>query len=87
MGNPGGGGRVRRGFAPLTARTVASDGFLPNEAIIADNVACYECQLGNRGMACKWLESAVDLADPKEVKLMALQDPDLEKFRAEIGEI
>jgi hypothetical protein len=34
-----------------------------------------------------WLEKAFELGDPKQLKLMALDDPDLEPFWTEIGEI
>jgi predicted Zn-dependent protease len=64
----------------------AADRF-PDQWLIRYNLACYACQLGNREEAWQWLEAAFDLGDPKEVKLMALEDPDLEKFWAEIGEI
>jgi Flp pilus assembly protein TadD len=60
----------------------------PKEPTIAYNLACYDCQLGNLNAARKWLESAIALApDPRSVKLAALEDPDLERFWAEIGEI
>ena len=59
----------------------------PKEPLIAYNLACYDCQLGNLNSAWKWLEIAFDLGDPKKVKMMALDDPDLEPLWAEIGEI
>jgi hypothetical protein len=37
--------------------------------------------------AWKWLEMAFDLGDSKKVKLMALNDKDLEPLWAEIGEV
>jgi hypothetical protein len=37
--------------------------------------------------AWKWLEAAFDLSGAKQVKLMALNDPDLEPLWTEIGEI
>jgi predicted Zn-dependent protease len=58
----------------------------PKEYIIRYNLACYACQLGNLKEARDWLKKAIDLADTKEVKLMALDDPDLELFWKEIGE-
>lgn len=75
------------GVAAAKKVLVEAQQLFPNEAIIAYNLACYECQLGNRGEAWKWLESAFDLGDAKKLKLMALEDPDLEKFWEEIGEI
>jgi len=57
------------------------------EPLIAYNLACHECQIGNQKEACAWLKKALDLGDPKSLKSMALEDPDLEPLRAEIGEI
>jgi tetratricopeptide (TPR) repeat protein len=51
------------------------------------NLACYACQLGKHEEAWEWLEDAFDLGDSKAVKLMALDDPDLAPFWAEIGEV
>jgi len=59
----------------------------PKEWLIRYNLACYACQLGNRKEARTWLELAFELGDPKQVKLMALDDPDLEPIWTEIGEI
>jgi len=59
----------------------------PKQPLIPYNLACYACQLGGHEEAWKWLEIAFDLGDAKQVKLMALQDPDLEPLRTEIGEI
>jgi tetratricopeptide (TPR) repeat protein len=61
--------------------------FFPKEWLIRYNLACYACQLGKRKEAWKWLEFAFDLGHPKIVKLMALDDPDLEPLWAEISEI
>jgi Flp pilus assembly protein TadD len=49
----------------------------PREQVIAYNLACYECQLGDLTAAKSWLEKACALGDAKKVKLMALKDPDL----------
>jgi tetratricopeptide (TPR) repeat protein len=59
----------------------------PKEWRIRYNLACYACQLGNKKEAWKWLEFAFDLSDSKAVKLMALNDPDLETLWTEIAEI
>jgi hypothetical protein len=48
---------------------------------------CYACQLGNQDEAWEWLTDAIDLSDTKEVKTLALNDPDLEPLWAEIGEV
>lgn len=49
------------------------------------NLACYECQLGRMEQAKLWLEKAFTLRDPKKIKLMALDDPDLEPLWKSIG--
>ena len=51
------------------------------------NLACYECQLGNMKESKAWLKKTIELADKKEVKLMALNDKDLEPLWKVIGEI
>jgi len=58
----------------------------PDQYIIRYNLACYACQLGNLKEARDWLKKAIDMADTKEVKLMALNDPDLEPLRQESGQ-
>ncbi len=42
------------------------------------NLACYECQLGNLKEAREWLKQAFNLGDAKQMKLAALDDPDLQ---------
>ena len=59
----------------------------PKAPIILYNLACYACQLGNLKEAWQRLEQAFDIGDPKQLKLMALDDPDLEKLWLEIAEI
>jgi tetratricopeptide (TPR) repeat protein len=59
----------------------------PKVWLIPYNLACYECQLGNREEAWAWLKKAFDLGDPKQLKLMALEDGDLEQVWAKIREI
>lgn len=49
----------------------------PREIIIAYNLACYECQLGDLNAAKSWLEKACTLGDANKIELMALEDPDL----------
>jgi hypothetical protein len=51
------------------------------------NLACYACQLGNLKEARQWLEKAFAIGDSKQLKLMALDDPDLEPLWREVGEI
>jgi tetratricopeptide (TPR) repeat protein len=59
----------------------------PQVSILPYNLACYDCQLGNLKEAWNWLERAFDIGDPKQLKLMALDDPDLEKIWPDISEI
>lgn len=54
-------------------------------SIIRYNLACYACQLGNLKLAHEWLGQAIDMAGTKEIKLMALDDHDLEPLWWEIG--
>lgn len=46
--------------------------------LIRYNLACYECQLGNREAALSWLKTAAQLGKRSEVRAMALEDHDLE---------
>jgi tetratricopeptide (TPR) repeat protein len=59
----------------------------PKDPIMRYNLACYECQLGRLQQAKKWLEKAFALGDSKKIKLIALEDPDLEPLWKETGEI
>ncbi len=58
----------------------------PEEKIIAYNLACYDCQSGDLNAARSWLKKACQLGDARQVKNMALQDPDLEALWAELRE-
>ena len=58
----------------------------PKEKIIAYNLACYDCQLGDLNAARSWLEKACALGDARKIKHMALQDPDLEPLWPDIRE-
>ena len=51
------------------------------------NLACYECQLGNLKEARRWLEKAIEVSGDSDVKLWALEDPNLEPLWANIGKI
>jgi hypothetical protein len=51
------------------------------------NLASYTAQLGNLKEARDWLKKAIDMAGTKEVKLMALNDRDLEPLWREIGRL
>jgi len=59
----------------------------PDEYLISYNLACYCCQLGQLKDSMRWLGNAIDKAGKKEIRLMALDDPDLEPLWIEISEI
>jgi hypothetical protein len=54
----------------------ASEKF-PANLTVCYNMACYACQLGYFDEASRWLKKAMKLADPNQVQLVALDDPDL----------
>ena len=55
----------------------AADKF-PKEALIPYNLSCYASQMGQLDQAKQWLQRAIELSDPMQIKLMALSDPDLQ---------
>jgi predicted Zn-dependent protease len=57
----------------------------PKFWLVRYNLACYCAQLGRLKDARNWLETAFALGDSKQVKLMALDDKDLEPLWADIG--
>jgi predicted Zn-dependent protease len=59
----------------------------PRESTMRYNLACYECQLGNLEEAGLLLERAFESGGAKQMKLMALDDPDLEPLWNKIGEL
>ena len=58
-----------------------------SDHIIRYNLACYSCKLGKLREAMQWLEKAIDVAGKQDIRLMALDDPDLEPLWTRIGEI
>jgi len=58
-----------------------------DDSTIRYNLACYSCQLGNLKESMQWLEKAIDIAGKKDIRQMALEDPDLEPLWTMIGEI
>jgi tetratricopeptide (TPR) repeat protein len=56
----------------------------PRSWIIAYDLSCYACQLGRLEEGRTWLKKAFRLGDPKEIKLLALADPDLKVLWPEI---
>jgi tetratricopeptide (TPR) repeat protein len=59
----------------------------PISATMRYNLACYECQLGRLEQSKNWLEKAFEVGDATQIKLMALEDPDLEPLWKNIGNV
>ena len=59
----------------------------PAEYLIRYNLACYTCRFGDLKESLQWLKRAFDLSGSKEIKLKALEDPDLEPLWSKMGEI
>jgi len=86
-------GLIHRSFAlhELKRTAEARDNLMPavdkfpKDVTLRYNLACYECQLGNLERAKLWLERAATMSNPKEIKSMALDDPDLKPLWQEIG--
>ena len=59
----------------------------PGEQIMRYNLACYACQLGNLEEAMHWLKQALALAGKKDIRPLALEDPDLKPLWGRIREL
>lgn len=59
----------------------------PKHWLIRYNLACYCSQLGTLEDAMSWLQKAILFADKREIKAMALDDPDLKPLRKQIREL
>ena len=59
----------------------------PREWRIAYELACYCCKLGERKDALRWLEQAIDVAGKLDIRLKALDEPDLEPLWLDIADI
>lgn len=59
----------------------------PKRWLIRYNLACYCSQLGRSKEAMQWLKQAIDLGNKKEIKVMALDDPDFKPLWKEISTI
>jgi hypothetical protein len=59
----------------------------PKEWRIPYQLACYTCLLRDRQKALWWLEQAIDVAGPTDIRLKALDEPDLEPLWRDISEI
>jgi predicted Zn-dependent protease len=53
----------------------------PKESLIAYNLSCYACQMGQLDSARVWLERAARVGGKEKIKRLALQDTDLEPLR------
>ena len=56
----------------------------PRSWVIPYDLACYACQLNRLDEGRVWLQKAFLLGDPREVKILALSDPDLQVLWPEI---
>jgi predicted Zn-dependent protease len=59
-------------------------GKFPEEFVIPYNLACYQCQLGDEAAAWTWLKKAAKAGDPRRIRAMALDDPDLAPLREKL---
>ena len=59
----------------------------PQGWLIRYNLACYCAQLGTLDEARRWLQQAMELSDHREIKAMALDDPDLKPLWEKIREL
>ena len=59
----------------------------PDQWVVPYNLACYAVQLGDLKEGRRWLQRAFEIGGEQEIKLQALEDPDLEPLRKEIGNL
>ncbi len=64
----------------------AADKF-PQEPVVAFNLSCYACQLGQLDAARVWLKCALKIGGAQAIKTMALADEDLKPLWPEIKEL
>lgn len=76
-------GRTEQAKAALVA---VADKF-PDEWRVSYLLACYCCHLGERQKAMAWLEQAIDVAGKTDIRLQALDEPDLKTIWSDISEI
>ena len=77
------GGSVQKAWEALLP---AFDKF-PKELMIAFNLSCYACQMGQLDAARDWLKRAVAIGGKEKVVGMALQDSDLEPLGDDIRQL
>ena len=58
----------------------------PKQWLIPYNLACYTAQLARLKDSRQWLEKAFAIRNTKAIKLMALEDPDLEPLWTNISQ-
>ncbi len=56
----------------------------PKETLIAFNLACYACQMGQLDSALVWLQRAWATSDKETIRAQALADPDLKPLWEQI---
>jgi Flp pilus assembly protein TadD len=78
--------RRKTGGSLEAARNILTKAHIefPKEPLIAYNLACYECQLGNKTAATQWLQNACATGQARQIKSMALDDHDLEPLWPQI---
>jgi tetratricopeptide (TPR) repeat protein len=59
----------------------------PDNWLIPYNLACYAAQLGRSTDALKWFRKALRIGDERELRSMALEDPDLAPIRPKIEKL
>ena len=59
----------------------------PDNPAFPYQLACYFCRLEQFSEAKQWLEKAFSMGDSKELKLMALKDPELKLLWERIGKL
>ena len=64
----------------------ASERFTDNW-LIPYNLACYAAQLGRPAEALKWFRRALRIGNERELRDMAMNDPDLEPIRLKIDKL
>ena len=59
----------------------------PCNSMICYNLACYASRLGHIAESRRWLERAIELGDSAEIRITALNDPDLEALWQNMGKL
>jgi len=67
-------------LAPVLSR-------FPDHWLMRYNLACYACMLGKPEEALTWLAQAIALAGKKEIRTLALSDPDLKPLWPKIKKL